>query len=90
MHWFRLGAAEIMLHPSDVSSAGAKSPAFHAGVHDVDAHFRAVVAQGLVPWDHQGDGTPLSGPVTRPWGDREFELPDPDGHVWAFTELRHA
>jgi uncharacterized glyoxalase superfamily protein PhnB len=88
MHWFKLGDAEIMLHPADVSSAGAKSPAFHASVSDVDAHFRYVVAQGLSPYDHQGDGSPLTGPVTRPWGDREFELTDPDGHDWAFTETR--
>lgn len=86
MHWFRLGATEIMLHPADVSSAGKQPVAFHAAVTDVDAFFGHVVAQGLQPVDHQGDGAPLSGPVTRPWGDREFELYDPDGHNWAFTQ----
>lgn len=86
MHWFQLGDAQIMLHPSEVASAGAKSPTFHAAVADVDAHFRLVVANGLTPVDHLGDGSPLSAPVTRPWGAREFELTDPDGHDWAFTE----
>jgi uncharacterized glyoxalase superfamily protein PhnB len=88
MHWFKLGPSEVMLHPADVSSDGAKSVALHAAVSDVEALFEHVVRQGLTPLDHQGDGTPLRGPVTRPWGDCEFELTDPDGHDWAFTQAR--
>jgi catechol 2,3-dioxygenase-like lactoylglutathione lyase family enzyme len=36
MYWSRLGDAEIMLHPSDVSSAFVKSPGFHAAGEDID------------------------------------------------------
>ena len=86
MHWFRLGDGEIMLHPAESGSGGPGTAALHAAVSDVDALFERVVVAGLLPVDHQGDGSPLTGPVTRPWGDREFELPDPDGHNWAFTQ----
>lgn len=86
MHWFRLGDSEVMLHPAERSSGGPDTVALHAAVDDVDALFASVVAHGLEPWDHQGDSAPLTGPVTRPWGDREFELTDPDGHRWAFTQ----
>lgn len=84
MHWFRLGEAELMLHPSDQRPIGA-IPALHAAVDDVDAAFAAARAAGLDPYDHQQPGIRLDGPVTRPWGDREFELDDPDGWRWAFT-----
>jgi len=85
MHWFRLGDGELMLHPAE---PGPKHglPALHAAVADVDAAFRRAVATGLVPYDHQQPGTALSAPVVRPWGDREFELDDPDGHQWGFTQ----
>src|SRR6476620_5284475 len=83
MHWFEFGAAEIMLHPAGVDTAAAKPIALHAAVSDVDALFRHIVELGLRPADHQGDGQPLTGPVTRAWGDREFELHDPDGYNWA-------
>lgn len=86
MHWFALGTSEIMLHPAEESSGGPGSAALHAAVDDVDALFARVVAAGLTPVDHQRDGAPIAGPVTRPWGAREFELPDPDGHNWAFTQ----
>lgn len=85
MHWFRLGDAEIMLHPAQGPIATG-SPKVHVAVEDVDALFRQVVARGLQPTDHQEGGRALAEPVTRPWGDREFELVDPDGHVWAFTQ----
>lgn len=85
MHWFALGPTELMLHPAD-HGPGEHALSLHAATSDVDTLFRHVVAQGLTPLDHQGDGAPLAGPVTRPWGDREFELDDPDGHHWAFTQ----
>ncbi len=58
----------------------------HAAVADEDALFRQVVARGLRPHDHQQPARTLEGPVTRPWGHREFELTDPGGHRWAFTQ----
>jgi len=85
MHWFRLGNAEIMLHP-DKSGPGGHAPTLHAAVSDVDALFRHAVTQDLRPYDHQRPGVTLDGPVTQPWGDREFELDDPAGHCWAFTQ----
>jgi catechol 2,3-dioxygenase-like lactoylglutathione lyase family enzyme len=88
MHWFRLGDGEVMLHPAENGSGGRGTVALHAAVTDVDALYRHVVECGLEPLDHQSDGTPLAGPVTRPWGDREFELCDPDGHNWAFTQAQ--
>lgn len=86
MHWFTLGASQIMLHPAEQGSGGRHTAALHAAVSDVDALFRHITERGLVPEDHQGEGSPVIGPVTRPWGDREFELIDPDGHNWAFTQ----
>ena len=85
MHWFRLGDAEIMLHPATGTGRGP-TPSLHAAVSDVDALFRRVVAAGFAPYDHQQPGVTLNGPVTRPWGHREFELDDPDGVRWAFTQ----
>jgi catechol 2,3-dioxygenase-like lactoylglutathione lyase family enzyme len=88
MHWFRLGEGELMLHPTD-GEPQPQGTILHAAVSDVDTYFRYVVSLGYTPVDHQRDGAKaLSEPVTRPWGDREFELTDPDGQRWAFTE-RH-
>ena len=86
MHWFKLGQTEIMLHPTDSRPAGPTRIGLHVAVKDVDTLFAQVVEQGLTPHDHQGAGQPMTGPVTRPWGDREFELIDPDGYTWAFTQ----
>jgi hypothetical protein len=41
---------------------------------------------GLKPLDHQQPGARLDGPVTRAWGEREFELEDADGHRLIFTQ----
>ena len=85
MHWFRLGEGEIMLHPSE-QGPGAFAPVIHARVSDVEGLFHDVLEQGLKPFDHQQPGVELRQPVERPWGDIEFELKDPDNHVWAFTQ----
>jgi len=87
MHWLRFGDAEIMLHPSEDTVAG-KAPAIHAAVSDVDALLEHVIEQGLEPYDHQHPGRTLTEPIERQWGDREFELDDPEGHRWAFTQSR--
>lgn len=93
MHWFAFGHGEIMLHPARSVEATksdngdrANFPSFHATVGDLDGLFDRVRARGLEPYDHQSPGEKLKGPVTRPWGQREFELQDPDGHRWAFNE----
>ncbi len=85
MHWFALGDGEIMLHPGGQPVSDSAS-VLHVGVTALDDLFRKVVGTGLQPFDHQQPEVELNGPVTRPWGDREFEIQDPDGHRWAFTE----
>lgn len=87
MHWFKFGDAEVMLHPGG-KGAPAGAPVIHAAVDDVRAAFDRLAAQGLRPLDHQAPDSDLSGPVVRPWGDEEFEIQDPDGQWWAFTERR--
>ncbi|MCL6442171.1 MAG: VOC family protein [Alicyclobacillus sp.] len=86
MHWFHFGSGLIMLHPSD--KVTPSDTTIHAAVDDVHQHFSKVVQNGLCPIDHQSGDTPISAPVTRPWGDVEFELEDLDGHRWAFTERK--
>jgi catechol 2,3-dioxygenase-like lactoylglutathione lyase family enzyme len=86
MHWFKLGSAEIMLHPDSVGGHGARI-ALYAAVADVDVLCAHALAIGLTPLDHQGDGSPLRTPVRRSWGHREFELVDPYGYTWAFTQV---
>jgi catechol 2,3-dioxygenase-like lactoylglutathione lyase family enzyme len=46
-------------------------------VDDVDAHHRALKAQGLAP----------ESPRDAPWGERFFHVIDPDGHELSFAEL---
>ncbi len=46
-------------------------------VDDVDAHYRALQARGLI----------LEAPRDAPWGERFFHLTDPDGHELSFAEL---
>lgn len=85
MHWFNAGPYEIMLHPADSGPTG-NVPHIHVGTSDVDAMFDLVRANGLSPIDHQQPGVALTGPVTRPWGEPEFELVDPDGHPIVITQ----
>ncbi|RLQ93355.1 VOC family protein [Falsibacillus albus] len=85
MHWFQLGDGEIMIHPSDEVSPG--KTAIHVAVENVDVLFHRVMHEGLDPVDHQEGGNKIAKPVVREWGDKEFELVDPDGHKWAFTEI---
>jgi len=49
-------------------------------VDDVDAHYRALQAQGLA----------LESPQDAPWGERFFHVTDPDGHELSFVELMPA
>jgi catechol 2,3-dioxygenase-like lactoylglutathione lyase family enzyme len=87
MHWLALGGAQVMLHP--LGDAGASTGGHpNVAVENADAAFAQVVSQGLVPVDHQRPGVGIDGPVMRDWGDREFELRDPDGQWWVYTEIR--
>ncbi|QFT88300.1 Glyoxalase-like domain protein [Bacillus sp. THAF10] len=84
MFWFKLGEGLVMLHPAEETNAGLTE--VHAAVSDVYSLFNTVKEKGLLPVDHQNNNLPLEGPVTRPWGDIQFELEDLDGHRWAFTQ----
>lgn len=86
MHWFGLGDGEIMLHPRDDELDGAR-PTIHVAVTALDDLLARVKRAGLQPLDHQRPNMTLDAPVRRPWGDREFEMQDPDGQWWAFTEV---
>jgi catechol 2,3-dioxygenase-like lactoylglutathione lyase family enzyme len=69
--------APIYLHLSQAEPGSAVRPAelrFHVG-RDVDGLYAAYAALGA------DVGEP---PTTRPWGLREFELRDPDGHLLIF------
>ena len=46
-------------------------------VDNVDAHYRALEAQGLM----------LESPRDAAWGERFFHVTDPDGHELSFAEL---
>ena len=85
MHWFGAGAVGLMLHPSEGKPEG-RTPQFYCVVEDVDRSFAAAVEAGFAPTSHQRKGQTLDAPITTPWGTREFELTDPDGHVWGFRD----
>ncbi|MCY0869691.1 MAG: VOC family protein [Firmicutes bacterium] len=80
------GGTEVLLHPAGEGRARVPCDlALHVRVQDVDDLFVRVREHGLIPFDHDQPGVELRQPVRRPWGDREFELADPDGYRWAFT-----
>lgn len=84
MYWFTFGGVEIMLHPIDQADPGRTE--IHIAVAHAQDVFTYLSERGFELTDHQQSGKKIEGPVTRPWGDVEFELTDPDGHRWAFTE----
>ena len=85
MHWFSLGEGEIMLHPGGKSGRDSK-PNLHVAVSDAAAELLRLHEAGIEAFDHQSPGGPVSDPVKRPWGDVEFEVFEPDGQIWVFTE----
>ncbi|MEM7246571.1 MAG: VOC family protein [Acidobacteriota bacterium] len=87
MHWLGLGGIELMLHPADQGPSG-QPPMLHARVNDLDALLARCREAGLKPGSHQQPGVELTEPMTMPWGARQFELVDPDGHPWGFLENR--
>lgn len=50
-------------------------------VDDVDAHYRRALATGVM------QGSP---PETQAYGDRRYEVTDPEGHRWTFAQHLHA
>jgi MerR family transcriptional regulator, thiopeptide resistance regulator len=78
----RAGDQAIWLHQvaSDLGMAPPDSGAVHGGivvwVDDVDAHCAHARAAGA---DVRGD------PADKPYGQREYEARDPEGHRWWFA-----
>ncbi|GIX21849.1 MAG: glyoxalase [Gammaproteobacteria bacterium] len=68
----RQGALRVYL----AESAGGRAVWVYFYVPDADACHRALLARGVATarW-----------PQTQPWGNREFELTDPDGHRLIFA-----
>lgn len=85
MHWFALGDGEIMLHPGGRTGRDSK-PNLHVTINDAAEHLRLLREAGIEAFDHQNPSGPISEPVERPWGDIEFEVYDPDGQIWVFTQ----
>lgn len=83
MHWLRVGSSELMLHPAETPSPG--DTVVHVEVEDVDRHLKDL-GEDYYPHAHQEPGVRLRAPVTQPWGDIEFQVVDPDGHVIVFTQ----
>ena len=84
MHFFAFGSSELMLHPCATRPNEACTQ-LYARTPDLDGLFAHCQQAGLRPVHHQSDA-PLTAPHTTPWGSREFELSDPEGHRWGFVQ----
>ena len=81
----RIGGHRIQLHAGDgamviTEGGGTAAMAGHAvmmRVTDIDAHFARARDAGAVV---------LRPPATYPYGERQYTVADPGGHVWTFTE----
>jgi len=62
------------------SPARGVSSMLYVYVEDVDEHFRRSVAAGA---------TVVAEPETVPWGDRRYQVADPEGHHWTFARHVH-
>jgi len=76
---------EVMLHPAERGS-GRSGLFFHAGVDDVHAHFLQATESGLFPRITSNRASVFPAPYNAPGATSEFELEDPEGHWWAFTQ----
>lgn len=81
----KLGDGIVLLHPDGTGISG-DIPWCHVTVADAQAAFDKLLANGVQPIDHQQPGVTITGPVTRAWGAVEFDLLDPDGYRWAYTQ----
>jgi PhnB protein len=58
------------------SPSGGVSSMLYVYVDDVDGHYRRTRAAGA---------TIVTEPADRPWGDRVYQVTDPEGHQWSFA-----
>jgi catechol 2,3-dioxygenase-like lactoylglutathione lyase family enzyme len=56
-------------------------------VDDVDAHYRALQAQGLMLEAPRALFRISDAQADAPWGERFFHITDPDGHELSFAEM---
>jgi PhnB protein len=77
-----LGDGLVMLgHPGPAyrnpKSLGQTTQLVHVYVDDVDAHFARAVAAGA---------TIVCAPADQSYGDRRYDVEDPEGHRWSFAQ----
>jgi len=76
---FSFGSGYVVLH-EDNRPAGARP--YAGGLHvevqidNVDAEHARLKRLGVK----------VSNPVTQPWGERNFNFTDPDGHFWSYGQ----
>jgi PhnB protein len=58
------------------SPSGGVSSMLYVYVDDVDDHYRRTRAAGAAI---------VTEPADRPWGDRVYQVTDPEGHQWSFA-----
>src|SRR5262245_11051369 len=63
--------------PHGTSPRQGVSSMLYVYVDDIDAHFAQAVAAGAKLVMDLGD---------RPWGDRAYQVTDPEGHQWTFAQ----
>lgn len=77
-----VGDSEIMLgHPGpdyrNPKNSGGVTVFVHIYVADVDAHFEQAKSAGAEV---------LTMPEDKPYGDRAYDVADPEGHRWTFAQ----
>ena len=77
-----VGDSEIMLgHPgpdyANPKRGDGVTVFVHVYVDDIDAHFEQAKAAG---------GEVLTVPADKPYGDRAYDVADPEGHRWTFAQ----
>jgi catechol 2,3-dioxygenase-like lactoylglutathione lyase family enzyme len=64
------GARAESIKPQDLASKGAGF-SIYLSVDNVDDFYKELIENGMKP---------VTEPQNKPWGNREFSLPDPDGY----------
>ncbi|MED5373889.1 MAG: VOC family protein [Myxococcota bacterium] len=84
-HFFSLPAGGLlMLHPAKDGPAGS-IPQLYLSVGDVHAALTQHRQAGMEAFSENGSGAL---PAQTPWGSTEYNLRDPDGHVWGIVQAR--
>ncbi len=77
----RAGSQKVALHAADEAHIRGGGAVYHLRVEDVDQFHAEIARSGQVT---------ATDPQNMPWGWRQINLQDPDGHLWGFfTPLAH-